>query len=248
MKGGLTYFVADVHLGCDVQDPAGRERRFVSFLESLPENTAALYMLGDIWDFWYEYRDVVPRGYVKVFAALVKLVERGVDVFFFRGNHDQWTYSYIESMGVKILEQPCVREIDGRSFCLGHGDGLGPVPMGYRILSGIFKSRVLRALFSTLHPWFAFRFGNSWSRSNRLRHKGDYVFRGKDEPLYKFAEEYSSRNAVDFFIFGHFHTDVNLKLDTGARLVLVRDWFKTSPYLLWDGESLTRLEMGQASS
>src|SRR5574344_1626359 len=85
------------------------------------------------------------------------------------------------------------------SFCLGHGDGLGPVPMGYRILSGIFKSRVLRALFSTLHPWLAFRFGNSWSRRNRLRHKGDYVFRGKDEPLYKFAEEYSSRNAVDFF-------------------------------------------------
>ena len=103
-------------------------------------------------------------------------------------------------------------------------------------------------MFSTLHPWLAFRFGNSWSRRNRLRHKGDYVFRGKDEPLYKFAEEYSSRNAVDFFIFGHFHTDVNLKLDTGARLVLVRDWFKTSPYLLWDGESLTRLELGQASS
>ena len=248
MKGGLTYFVADVHLGCDVLDPADRERRFVDFLNSLPDNTSALYMLGDVWDFWYEYRDVVPRGYVKVFAALISLVERGVEVYFFRGNHDQWTYSYLESMGVRILEQPCLREIDGRKFCLGHGDGLGPVPAGYKILSGIFKSRFLRRLFSTLHPWIAFRFGNSWSRRNRLKHKDDYVFRGPDEPLYKFAETYSSHQKVDYFIFGHFHADVNLALETGARLVLVRDWFKSSPYLLWDGENLTRLQMEKASS
>ena len=151
-------------------------------------------------------------------------------------------------MGVRILEQPCLREIDGRKFCLGHGDGLGPVPAGYKILSGIFKSRFLRRLFSTLHPWIAFRFGNSWSRRNRLRHKDDYVFRGPDEPLYKFAETYSSHQKVDYFIFGHFHADVNLALETGARLVLVRDWFKSSPYLLWDGGNLTRLQMEKASN
>lgn len=248
MDRNLTYFVADVHLGCDVLDAADRERRFVHFLNSLPENTSALYMLGDVWDFWYEYRDVVPRGYVKVFAALISLVERGVEVYFFRGNHDQWTYSYLESMGVRILEQPCLKEIAGRAFCLGHGDGLGPVPMGYKILSGIFKSRFLRRLFSTLHPWFAFRFGNSWSRHNRLKHKSDYVFRGKDEPLYKFAEDFSSRHKVDYFVFGHFHTEVDLGLDSGARLLLVRDWFKASPYLVWDGENITRRQMEPASN
>ena len=133
MKGGLTYFVADVHLGCDVLDPADRERRFVDFLNSLPDNTSALYMLGDVWDFWYEYRDVVPRGYVKVFAALISLVERGVEVYFFRGNHDQWTYSYLESMGVRILEQPCLREIDGRKFCLA-------TEMGWDLYLRVIKS------------------------------------------------------------------------------------------------------------
>ena len=122
----LTYFVSDVHLGLQVSDPDERESRFVGFLNSLPQETESLYLLGDIWDFWYEYRDVVPKGYVRVFAALQALMDRGVNVYFFQGNHDIWTYSYFESMGMKKLVQPCVVEIGGRRFCLGHGDGLCP--------------------------------------------------------------------------------------------------------------------------
>ena len=113
MDGKFTYFVSDVHLGLDVNDPQGRERRFVDFLRSLdPGKTSALYLLGDIWDFWYEYRDVVPKGYVKVFAAIVGLIESGVDVYFFQGNHDVWTYSYFEELGMKRLVQPAVVEIE----------------------------------------------------------------------------------------------------------------------------------------
>ena len=126
----LTYFVSDVHLGLQVADPAAREARFVGFLRSLPEETAALYLLGDIWDFWYEYRDVVPKGYVRVLAAIQDLMDRGVDVYFLQGNHDVWTYSYFEELGMKRLEQPALVEIGGRMFCLGHGDGLGPAPLG----------------------------------------------------------------------------------------------------------------------
>lgn len=226
-----TYFVSDVHLGLQVNDPAGRERRFCRFLEGLPEDTDALYLMGDIWDFWYEYRDVVPKGYVRVFAVLQALMDRGVKVFFFQGNHDVWTYSYFEELGMKRLVQPYVAEIGGRRFCLGHGDGLGPVPSGYRFLRGVFHSRVLQFLFSTLHPWIAFRLGNGWSRHNRLARREEYVFRGADEPLCKFAEEFSAGNGVDYFIFGHYHADVHMTLSSGAELYVLKDWMSSSPYI-----------------
>ena len=231
----LTYFVSDVHLGLRVADPVDREHRFVEFLRGLPEETAALYLLGDIWDFWYEYKHVVPKGYVRVFAALTELIDRGVDVFFFQGNHDVWTYSYFEELGMKKLQQPAVVEIAGKRFCLGHGDGLGPVPLGYRFLRGIFHNRVLQFLFSMLHPWIAFGLGNGWSRSNRLSHDKEYVFKGKDEPLYKFAEEFARENRIDCFVFGHYHSDVHMKLPSGADFIILKDWIHGSPYLCIEG-------------
>ena len=236
-----TFFVSDVHLGLQVGDPAGRERRFAEFIQGLPEDTDALYLLGDIWDFWYEYRDVVPKGYIRVFSALQSLMDRGVKVYFFQGNHDVWTYSYFEELGMKRLEQPCLVEIGGKRFCLGHGDGLGPVPAGYRFLRGLFHNRVAQFLFSMLHPWIAFRFGNGWSRNNRLAHDQEYEFRGKDEPLYKFAEEFSARNDVDYFIFGHYHSSVDMTLPSGARLLVLKDWMRSSPYLCFDGVSVSSL-------
>ena len=145
--------------------------------------------------------DVVPKGYVRVLAALQDLVDRGVDVFFFQGNHDVWTYSYFEELGMKRLEQPAIVEIAGKRFCLGHGDGLGPVPAGYRMLRSVFHSRVLQFLFSLLHPWVAFRIGNGWSRHNRLARREEYAFRGEEEPLYHFAKEFSERNHVGIISF-----------------------------------------------
>lgn len=233
-----TYFVSDVHLGLQVHDPEERERRFAGFLRSLPEDTQALYLLGDIWDFWYEYRDVVPKGYLRVLSALQDLMDRGVKVYFFEGNHDIWTYSYFEELGMVKLTQPHLVEIDGKTFCLGHGDGLGPVPAGYRFLRGVFHSRVTQFLFSLLHPWLAFRFGNGWSKNNRLAHDREYAFRGEDEPLYKFAVEYASAHEVDYFIFGHYHSEVHMTLPSGAQFFILKDWMHDSPYLCFDGESV----------
>ena len=238
MKRNLTYFVSDVHLGLQVADPAAREERFVSFLKGLPQETAALYMLGDIWDFWYEYRDVVPKGYVRVFAALMELIDRGVDVYFFPGNHDIWTYSYFESLGMKKLGQPCKVEIGGKTFCLGHGDGLGPTPFGYRCIKAIFNCRPLQVLFSMLHPWFAYRLGNVWSRNSRLSHKEEYRFKGEGEPLYQFAQGYLKEHKVDYFIFGHFHSAVDTVLPDGCRLLMLKDWMSSSPYICFDGTEL----------
>ncbi len=239
MERKFTYFVSDVHLGLQVGNPSERERRFAGFLRSLPEETDALYLLGDIWDFWYEYRDVVPKGYVRVLSALVDLMDRGVKVYFFQGNHDVWTYSYFEELGMVRLAQPYVVEIGGKRFCLGHGDGLGPVPFGYRFLRGVFHNRVLQILFSALHPWIAFRLGNGWSKSNRLSHDREYRFKGADEPLYKFAASFSSEPPVDYFVFGHYHDDVRMTLPSGAELLVLKDWMNSSPYLCFDGKRFT---------
>ena len=234
----LTYFVSDVHLGLDVKDSAGREKRFADFLLSIdPAGTDAVYLLGDIWDFWYEYRDVVPKGYVRVLAALVGLVDAGVKVYFFQGNHDVWTYGYFEELGMKKLEQPHVAQIGGRTFCIGHGDGLGPVPRGYRFLRGMFHCRFLQILFSMLHPWLAFRIGHGWSKNNRLARREKYVFNGAAEPLWQFAEDFARKRPVDFFVFGHYHCTVDETLPSGARLFVLPDWIDSPAALVFDSDS-----------
>ena len=243
MQRNLTYFASDVHLGLRVSDPADREARFVAFLRGLPAaETEALSLLGDVWDFWYEYRDVVPKGYVRVFGALTDLMDAGVKVYFFPGNHDIWTYRYFEELGMTKLEQPYVTEIGGRTFCLGHGDGLGPVDRGYKALQAIFHNRILQACFSALHPWFAFRLGNGWSRKSRLGKSIGYVFKGEEEPLYKFCVSFNDDRAakglppVDVFLFGHYHCAVDMPVGS-ARLLLLRDWISESDWKVYDAFS-----------
>ena len=240
MSRNLSYFVSDVHLGLQVADPAGREARFVAFLKGIPAaETEALYLLGDIWDFWYEYRDVVPKGYIRVFAALQDLMDAGVQVYFFPGNHDIWTYSYFEELGMHRLEQPYVTSIGSKTFCLGHGDGLGPGDRSYKILRGIFHNRFLQVCFSALHPWFAFRLGNGWSRKSRLGKSIGYDFKGEEEPLYRFCAGFNDRRTaageppVDIFLFGHYHCAVDLPVGE-ARLLLLRDWISESNWIVFD--------------
>lgn len=241
----LSYFVADVHLGLDVRDPGDRESRFVRFLRNIPtDTTESLYLLGDIWDFWYEYRDVVPKGYLRVFSALQSLMDSGVRVVFVPGNHDIWCYSYFSELGMEVLEQPLVREISGKTFFLGHGDGLGDGMRTYKIMRGTFRWRPFQRMFSCLHPWLAFRLGEGWSRRSRLAREIPYRFGDGDEPLYRYCEKESSESHVDHFIFGHYHTEVSLTLRTGARLNIVPDWMGRSPYLVFDGEELRLFDDG----
>lgn len=236
----MSYFVSDVHLGLRVGDPEGREALFVRFLRSIPrERTEAVYLLGDIWDFWYEYRDVVPKGYVGVFAALQELMEAGVNVFFFQGNHDVWAFRYFEELGMVRLVQPAVVSIGDACFCLGHGDGLGPGQRGYKLLRRIFHSRFLQRCFSSLHPWVAFRLGNGWSRRSRLGKSLGYTFRGADEPLYRFCEQFgadrraASLPEVDYYVFGHYHCRVDMPVLSGGRLVMLSDWISAPNYAVY---------------
>ena len=234
MPRRYTYFVSDVHLGLDVAGPQAREAAFVKFLKEIPRyETDAVYLLGDIWDFWYEYKDVVPRGYVRVFAALLDLMDAGVKVYFFRGNHDIWAYSYFGELGMTVLKQPYFVTIGGRKFCLGHGDGLGPGDYGYKLMRWAFHNRFLQKCFSTLHPRIAFRLGNGWSKKSRLAKNISYIFRGEDEPLYKWC----ARNAkkAEFFIFGHYHSRVDVPVKK-SRLLILGDWITSPNWIVYDAE------------
>lgn len=243
----LYYFVSDVHLGLDHRGMWEREKKFSSFLRSLPENTKALFLLGDIFDFWYEYKDVIPRKFARTLGALAQLTDRGVEVYFFNGNHDVWTYGYFqEELGIKVLHQPYVTELAGKRFCLGHGDGLGEGDSGYKFLKGVFENKFLQFLFSGIHPRWAFALAHKWSKHNRLAHGEPehqlHGFRGEDERIVQFANRFQrdSLSPMDYFIFGHYHYGINAPLQAGGEIYILGEWIYQCDYLVFDGDSLQR--------
>lgn len=240
MARNLTYFASDVHLGLRACDPKGREDRFVNWLKSIPRDTAsAVYLLGDVWDFWYEYHDVIPKEGVRVLAQLIDLHDAGVGVYFMPGNHDIWCFHLFEELGFHKILQPYRTQIGGRTFCLAHGDCLGKTKWGYRFMMSIFHNRVCQALFSILHPRIAYGFGNEWSKNSRYTHKA-YVWKGAEEPLYKWAaKEIAEGRPADFFVFGHLHVMVEEKLPDGSLMYVADDWIKGGcPFLVFDGVSM----------
>lgn len=250
MTAGKHYFVSDVHLGLRAGDPERVERRFLAFLDALPEDTLSLYLLGDIFDFWYEYRYVIPSGHIRVLGRLAALTDRGVEVFFFPGNHDVWAYGFFErELGIRILRQPAWIGIGGTRFCLGHGDGLGPVDTGYRLLRSVFHNRFLQVLFSALHPRWAFALGYAWSRHSRLSKDcapDSLPFRGEADPLWQFAALHEQE--ADCFIFGHLHTPADVRLPGGSRLLILGDWSHGAEYAVLDGGRLELLSFPEPVS
>jgi len=219
------YFVSDVHIGAPT-DPQGLfERRFVECLKALPEDAKDLYMLGDIFDSWVEYEYVVPRGAVRALGALAELADRGVKMHFVCGNHDYWVTDYLEKeIGAEIIREPYFfREIDGRRFCIGHGDGLGPRSFGERLIFKLFRCKFCITLLKMMHPHTVFSFARWWSAYSRGKHS-QYVFVEGKDPLYLFAQKVCEKEKVDVFVFGHLHASVSTVLPCGAHFFVLGDW------------------------
>lgn len=240
----LSYFIADVHLGSRIEDPADRFSRFLRFLKSIKaEETENVFLMGDIWDFWWEYGDVIPKGSERILAVLEDLIEAGVKVWFFEGNHDQWEFGYFEQIGIRKVEQPYVIEIGGKTFCLGHGDYLGPSPLGYRFLYHVLHCKPIRWAYSLLHPRIAFAFATGTSHRNRKRHYGvrEYIFKVGEEPICKFAQDFAETTDVDHFIFGHYHARVEWSFTNSRGVVssfhILGDWFLRNSPLIFDSET-----------
>ena len=220
------YFVSDVHLGHRSENHIRREAMFVDFLKSINNpSTQALYLLGDIWDFWYEWRHTVPKGYVRVFSALMDLMDAGIKVYYTEGNHDIWTYSYFSELGMEYLPQPIFREFGGRKFCLLHGDRICFTSAKYRFMEWLFRNRVIQWMFGSLiHPTFAMELGNIMISNNHLARVKPYVWKGQEEPIVKYAEGVLAERDVDWFICGHLHVKVDQPLSKGAHLMVLDSW------------------------
>ena len=217
------YFVADIHLGLKVGDPAERERRFISFLEQLEDDTAALFLLGDVFDFWFEYKSVIPRGYTRTLGALARVADRGIPVHFFVGTHDLWTFGYLEQeLGLQVHRGELYISLEGKNFLLGHGHRMGRHPFRSRVLHHMFHNRFLQMMLGCLHPRWTFAMAEKWSSHNRCARPPHYRFRNEEEPVYKYVAAYG--RPVDYCIVGHMHASVRSQLPAGGELIVLEDW------------------------
>lgn len=238
------YFLSDAHLGSlAIQHRRMQERRIVNFLDSIKHKAAAVYLLGDMFDFWHEYKTVVPKGYTRFLGKLSELTDRGVEVHFFTGNHDLWVGDYLErECGVTLHRRSSVVEIYGKVFYLAHGDGLGSTDRKFRLLRSVFHNRLCQKLFASIHPRWGVAFGLEWARRSRLKREDgkEPAYMGEDkEELIVFAKDYLKTHPdINFFIFGHRHIELDLMLSRQTRLLILGDWISQFSYVIYDGEHL----------
>ena len=241
MSRANTYFLSDFHLGARYfEEPRETERRVVDFLDSIKGDAKEVYLLGDILDYWVEYRYVVRRGFTRFFGKIAELTDLGVKVYWFIGNHDIWIFDYLPNeLGVEVIDGEVTKEIDGKVFFLAHGDGVGKQPRSFRMLRSLFRNRLCQKLYSAIHPRWTIPFALSWSNSSR---KGDDEYpeyKGEEnEFLEIFANDYLKSHKVDYFVFGHRHIMLDKKLQGGATLVVLGDWLHYCSYAVWDGNNL----------
>lgn len=245
------YFLSDLHLGSRYfSDTGDAERRAVAFLEMIRHDAAEVYLLGDVLDYWFEYRHVVPRGYIRFFGKLAELTDSGIKVTWLKGNHDMWISDYLpHELGVEVAAGILIREFAGRRFFLEHGDGVGWQPRSYRVLRYLFRNSVCRKLLASVHPRWTVPLAYGWSHSNRGHHPEAAPYGGADkEPLMRFAREYMSEHTdIDYFIFGHRHILVEQQVEAPgcygetlrATVVILGEWMTLCSYAVFDGTSLT---------
>ncbi len=239
------YFIADAHLGSwAISHHRTQERRLVRFLDEIKDKAAALYMLGDMFDFWYEWRYVVPKGFVRFLGKIAELTDNGVEVHYFIGNHDIWAYNYLaRECGVTLHREPFTTELYGKEFFIAHGDGLGDPEKGFKFINAIFHNKACQWMYSNLlHPNAAMKFGLNWARRSRLKRVDgeEPPYMGEDkEYLVLFSKEYrKSHPDIDFYIYGHRHIELDLMLAKDARMLIIGDWISKFTYVVWDGEHL----------
>lgn len=237
-----TYFISDLHLGASYLDTRQSEQKVIDWLNSIKSSAKRLILLGDILDYWYEYRHVVPRGYIRFFGKLAELSDSGIEIHWFTGNHDIWIFDYLPAeLGITLHRTNEVLDIDGHSFFLSHGDEVGERKWSFRFIQWLFRNKVAQWCYSWIHPDLTMILAHKWSSSSRKKNnqKGEKHFRGeKYEPLVRFAKEYIKNNNVEYLIFGHRHILLDLMLTRNNRMVILGDWIKHFSYASFDGENL----------
>jgi UDP-2,3-diacylglucosamine hydrolase len=238
---GKIYFASDFHLGLPTgAPPLEREKKVVAWLYSVASDAKEIYLLGDIFDFWWEYKLVVPRGFTRFLGTLAAMTDSGIPIHFFTGNHDMWVGDYLSvECGVTIHTTPYTTLLNGKKFHLAHGEGLGTEDKGYEILLAIFRNKFLRSMYSALHPSIGIGIGQKWSLNSRLGKGISKKFLGEEkEDLIRYSKSVLANDKIDYFIFGHRHLAMTFKLKEEAEIIFLGDWIKNGSYAVWDGNVL----------
>ncbi|WP_018613116.1 UDP-2,3-diacylglucosamine diphosphatase [Segetibacter koreensis] len=238
-NGKKIYFLSDFHLGApNYADSLQREKKIVAFLESIRQQAAAIFIVGDMFDFWFEYKDVTPKGYVRLLGKLAEITDSGIPIHFFVGNHDMWMNDYFEKeLNISVYFEPKTFEWNGKKFFIGHGDGLGPKDHGYKLLKKVFRNRISQRLFGFLHPYVGIGLANYFSRSSRKKTgSADEVFLGEEnEWLIIFSRQILAKEHYDYFIFGHRHLPMDITLSDESHYINLGDWIKYFTYAEFNG-------------
>jgi len=236
------YFASDFHLGSyPTSHSLDRERRIVAWLDHIKTDAKELYLVGDIFDFWFEYASVVPKGYIRFLGKLAELADLGVKITLFKGNHDMWMFGYLKKeLGAEVVSNEKVLQVDGKRFYIHHGDGLGPGDAKYKFLKKIFRSRFCQWLFARLHPNLGIDIATRWSKHSRIANNNEEKFLGEEnEWLIVYSKEILQGEHYDYFIFGHRHLPYERTIGNQSTIVNLGEWINYNTYAVWDGEQLT---------
>ena len=239
VNGKKVYFASDVHLGSPShKNPLEIEKKFVNWLESIKNDAKEIYLVGDIFDFWFEYKKAIPRGFTRFISKLCDLNDAKIPVHFITGNHDIWIFDYLPSeTGIIVHKKPIIVEIDGSKFFIAHGDGLTKNEKTYNIMKKIFHNRVAQWFFRWLHPDIGIKIAEIWSRQSRKSRSDNRVLVPEKERLVDWAIEKLKKEYFDFFIFGHRHIEKDMKIKEKSRVIYLGDWVKIFSYGVWDGNN-----------
>lgn len=244
--GTKFYFISDFHLGIpDYTSSLQREKRFVRLLDEVKVDASAIYLMGDVFDFWFEYHTVIPKGFARLFGKLAEITDSGIPVHLFRGNHDIWAFNYLETeLNIQLHRTFEIATLGGKKFFLSHGDGLGPGDMGYKFIKWVFERRINQWLFRWLHPDFGSQIALYFSRKSRIANvikEGRIEKAGsfENERLIIFSREMAAKDpSIDYFIFGHRHLPIDVPVSNNAHCIILGDWVTNFTYAVFDGEQL----------
>ncbi len=242
--GRRVYFASDFHLGTPTPEQSrDRERAIVAWLDAIRPTADVIFLVGDVFDFWFEYKRTIPKGFIRLQGKLAELTDAGTRIVLFTGNHDMWMSDYFtQEMGIPVYREPRRYDIGGKRFYIGHGDGLGPGDFVYKRLKTVFESGLARRLFRWLHPDVGIGLAHSWSRRSRIsnQQKGEDAFLGDDrEWLMQYCREVEATMHHDYYIFGHRHLSLDLAVSPTSRYVNLGEWVSAKTYAVFDGAELS---------
>ena len=236
----MIYFASDFHLGApNHAESLEREKKIVGWLEKIAPQAQEIYLMGDVFDFWFEYRTVVPKYFTRLLGCIARLTDAGLPVHYFTGNHDLWTFGYLEQeLGVILHREPVIKTLGGAKFYLAHGDGLGPHDAKYKLMKKAFVNPNFQWILARFHPNFTVRLANHWSESSRKKNRDSKVFLGAEEWLYQYCfEVLKTEPDINYFIFGHRHLPIDVQVSENARYLNTGDWINYDSFVSFDGNN-----------